>query len=99
MATLQEVLNPSKNLKRTTLTLTNASTAYLAPTTELSGRTVVYILNNNASAILYWGDSTVTGVANGLPINPGAKEVFAVSGGLYLASPTAAATALIVEMS
>src|SRR3954471_13833316 len=98
MATLQEILTPAKNIRKTTLTLTNSGQAYLAPTAELSGRNLIYIYNNNASAILYWGDSTVTGSSNGIPIAAGGKEVFGISSGLYLASPTASATAIIVEM-
>jgi hypothetical protein len=97
MPTIQETLSPATKLTRTTLTLTNAGQAYLAPASELSGRTVLYVYNNNASAILYWGGSDVTGATNGIPINPGAKEAFAVGTGLYLASPTAGATAILME--
>ena len=98
MPNLYDVAQPASKLKRTTLTLSSANTAYLAPTTELRNRTLVYVYNNNASAILYWGDSTVTGAANGMPINPGQEKAFAVGSGLYLASPTSSATAIIVEM-
>ncbi len=98
MATLQEILSPSGKMVRTVLTLSTANTAYLAPTTELTNRNLVYIYNNNASAILYWGDSGVTGSTNGIPINPGAEKVFAITNGLYLLSPTASATAIITEM-
>lgn len=98
MATLQEILSPSSKITKTTLTLTSANTAYLAPTSEQVGRNLIYIYNNNASAVLYWGDATVTGSSNGIPIPAGGKEVFAISKGLYLASPTASATAIIVEM-
>jgi hypothetical protein len=98
MPTLYEALQPAQKIKRTTLTLTNAGQAYLAPATELARRTVLYVYNPNASAVLYWGDSTVTGASNGLPINPGQEKAFAVGANLYLASPTAGATAIIMEM-
>jgi hypothetical protein len=98
MTTLQEILSPSRKMVRTVLTLTTANTAYLAPTTELNNRNVIYVYNNNASAILYWGGPGVTGASDGVPINPGAKEVFAIETGLYLVSPTASATAIITEM-
>lgn len=98
MPTSYEVSQPATKIKRTTLTLSAAGTAYPAPASELSRRTLIYVYNNNASAILYWGDTTVTGVSNGMPINPGQEKVFAIGSGLYLASATASATAIIVEM-
>ena len=83
-------------LNTTTVTLTDADTAYKLPTNEQEGRRSI-ILYNASDTDMYYGDSSVT-TSNGILLASGAEVSLDISTGLYAVCGEDAKVIRIMEM-
>lgn len=72
-----EPIYPSGSSGSETITLTNASTAYQAPTTLPTNKYILILYNNSANDI-YWSYDNTT--SNGIKIPPDGKVVMNLAG-------------------
>ena len=89
-------LKELSTINTTTITLTDADTAYKLPTTEQVGRRSI-ILYNSSDTDMFYGDSSVT-TANGILLASGAEVSLDISTGLYAVCGEDAKVIRVMEM-
>jgi len=82
-----ETVSGSGNVIDTKAAFT-AGVSALSAITASANTKRVWIYNNHASAVLYWGDSGVT-IANGMPIPAGSFAILETADEIFLISDTA----------
>lgn len=85
--------------KSTQVSALSATTATKAPTTAQTSRLLLKIFNDDPSAAIFWGDSTVTD-SKGMPIPPnGESDWIPCSGDIYIYSVLGGFTARAAELA